>query len=345
MAIGEEGDRNTTTVLIVEDSPTQAVQLQHMLEKHGYQVTVAGNGLEALAAIGRARPAIILSNIVMPGMDGYQLCRHIKSQKVLSGIPVILVASLSDSKDVIKALEAGANHFITKPYDETDLLSLIERNLSKSGGRRSSDRHSGVEITYGGQEYVIYAKKQETLSLLLSTYEAATKQNQELAKARDELFNLNNELERMVEKRTAALREEVAERQSAEESLRESEERFRTMVESANDAIVVASSDGEIVGWNTGARILFGYDAEEIVGQSITALMPQRYRDRHLEAMRELVLSGRTGPLQSGIELVGLRKDGAEVTMELSLTSWATITPPPPGGRRGRGGGGGGGGG
>lgn len=315
---------NGPNILIVEDSPTQAVQLQCMLKKHGYQVTVAGNGLKALEAIGRARPAIMLSNIVMPEMDGYQLCRHIKSQKVLSDIPIILVASLSDPKDIIRALEAGANYFITKPYDETDLLSLIERNLSKRGGRRSSDRPSGVEITYGGQEYVIFSKQQETLSLLLSTYEAATKQNQELARARDELFNLNKDLERMVEERSAALREEVAERKRAEESRRESEERFRTVVESANDAIVVANAAGEIVGWNTGARVLFGYDAEEILGQRIPALMPQRYRDRHLKAMRELVLSGRTGPLQSGVEMVGLRKDGTEVAMELSLTSWAT---------------------
>ena len=77
-------------ILIVEDSPTQVQQLQHILEQQGYQVASAANGRLALEAAHRRKPTLIISDVVMPEMDGYELCRRIKSDASLSEIPIIL---------------------------------------------------------------------------------------------------------------------------------------------------------------------------------------------------------------------------------------------------------------
>ena len=84
-------------ILIAEDSPTQAEQLKHLLLAHGYVVVVAGNGKEALQAVHEEKPTLIISDIMMPEMDGYELCRLVKSDPRLREIPVMLLTSLSTS--------------------------------------------------------------------------------------------------------------------------------------------------------------------------------------------------------------------------------------------------------
>src|SRR6267154_1025610 len=94
-------------ILIAEDSPTQAQRLRHILEQKGYKVTAAANGRLALEAAQQLKPALIISDVVMPEMDGYELCRRIKADARLSHVPVILVTTLSDPHDVIRGLECG----------------------------------------------------------------------------------------------------------------------------------------------------------------------------------------------------------------------------------------------
>jgi CheY-like chemotaxis protein len=102
-------------ILIAEDSVTQAMQLQHILEENNYSVTAVSNGREAIKSIKESKPLIVISDIVMPEMDGYELCRQIKSSGSSRDIAVILLTALSEAQDVIKALESGADKFITKP--------------------------------------------------------------------------------------------------------------------------------------------------------------------------------------------------------------------------------------
>src|SRR6185369_6374071 len=113
-------------ILIAEDSPTQARQLQHILEQQGYQVVTTANGRQALEAAQRHKPTLIISDVVMPEMDGYELCRRVKSDTSLEDTPVILVTTLSDPRDVIRGLECRADNFILKPYDEHHLLSRVQ---------------------------------------------------------------------------------------------------------------------------------------------------------------------------------------------------------------------------
>ena len=104
-------------VLIAEDSITQAMQLQNILEVNGYDAAVVSNGSEALRSIKKSKPLIVISDIIMPEMDGYELCRQIKANESYSGISVILLTSLSEPQAVIWALQCCADKFLTKPYD------------------------------------------------------------------------------------------------------------------------------------------------------------------------------------------------------------------------------------
>ena len=182
-------------ILIAEDSPTQAQQLQYILEQQGYNVVITANGRLALEAVQRRKPTLIISDVVMPEMDGYELCRRIKSDSGLSDIPIILVTTLSDPEDVIRGLECRADNFILKPYDERHLLSRVQYVLVNCEARRAEHTGMGVEIFFNGHKHFITADRLQILNLLLSTYEAAIQRNKELSLAQHVSKNLNVSLE------------------------------------------------------------------------------------------------------------------------------------------------------
>ncbi len=186
-------------VLIVEDSPTQAEDLRYTLAQAGYSVSVASNGREALEAIRKRRPGLVVSDIVMPEMDGFSLCREIK--KTLGDVPVILLTALSDPEDVLKGLECGADNFVTKPYDENYLLERIYHLLADSELRIESKAHAKGKILFKGEEYSISSDRQQILDLLLSTYETAVMKNRELKEAQEKLEVMNDQLQTEIEER------------------------------------------------------------------------------------------------------------------------------------------------
>jgi PAS domain S-box-containing protein len=114
----------------------------------------------------------------------------------------------------------------------------------------------------------------------------------------------------------------IVERERAQDALRESEERLRSVVESAADAIVLADHRGRIISWNGAARRLFGYSVEEVEGKPLTLLMPARYREAHQQGIEWLRSTGRSRLMGKTIELYGLKKDGSEFPLELSLAKW-----------------------
>ena len=192
-------------ILIVEDSLLQAVQLKYLLEKHQYQVIVAENGKLALDLLEHYEPKIIITDIRMPIMDGYELCRTVKAQKRDVHIPVILLTSLSDPEDVIEGLECGADNFITKPYTEEYLLSHVEQIIANSKIQHINRVSVGIEIMFGGKQRLITADQLQMLTLLISTYEAAVVKNTELIKMQEKLQIMNNQLEDLVKVRTLEL--------------------------------------------------------------------------------------------------------------------------------------------
>lgn len=182
-------------ILIVEDSPTQLEHLQYMLEQNGYTVIASLNGAAAKEVLKDQKPDLIITDIIMPELDGYGLCELVKQSPDLKHIPVMLLTNLSDPKDVIKGLQAGADNFLTKPYNEQFLLSRIRYILINQELRGGSSRTDmGIEIMFGGNKYFINSNRMQIIDLLLSTYENAIQKNGELAEANQQLVTMHREI-------------------------------------------------------------------------------------------------------------------------------------------------------
>lgn len=186
---------NLRVILIAEDSPTQAEKLRHFLEQHGYQVVSAKNGREALEKAARCKPHLLISDIVMPEIDGYKLCDCIRSDQSLKDLPVIFLTMLSDPADIMKSLECGADGFIIKPFKEAPLLERIRLLLASHDLRKHKEKQEPVEVVFHGQKYRVNADRLQIMNLLISTYEAAVETNSELLKAKRELQAQTDELE------------------------------------------------------------------------------------------------------------------------------------------------------
>jgi PAS domain S-box-containing protein len=123
---------------------------------------------------------------------------------------------------------------------------------------------------------------------------------------------------------TFGISRDITKQKNAEETLKQSEARFRSVAQSANDAIITVNSRGNIQGWNHGAEIAFGYSEEEMIGKSLNLVIPDEYLHKHIKAKVLLEMRGEKHDGYKTVELLGLRKDGNTFPLELSLSDWKT---------------------
>lgn len=119
-------------IVLVEDESQIARLIEFKLRKEGYQVTWKENGEEALVAIKEEKPDLILLDVMMPVMDGYEVLRQIKEDENLKSIPVIMLTARAQERDVVKGIDLGAQDYITKPFHPAELLVQVKRILAKS---------------------------------------------------------------------------------------------------------------------------------------------------------------------------------------------------------------------
>jgi DNA-binding response OmpR family regulator len=181
-------------ILIVEDSHTQAELLKYILEHAGYRVTAACDGPQALAAARASQPALVISDIEMPTMDGYALCRALRNDAQLRDVPVILLTPLADPQDVFRGLEAGADCYLTKPYVADRMLPCIEFILASVNRAGGETAEQPLEVLFEGQRHRIASGRRQLLNLLLSTFDIAVQRNQELLREQLESMRLNQKL-------------------------------------------------------------------------------------------------------------------------------------------------------
>ncbi len=276
-------------ILIVEESPAQSEHLKHILERHGHQVLIVHNGQHALDRIRLQKPQIVISAVLLPEMNGYALCREIKADEQIEDIPVILLTSLSDTTDIIRGMECGADNFVTKPYDEKLLLSRIEYIVLNRELRVGAGTQTGLNIIFNGEKYSITPERQQIVDLLISTYETAVQKNRELLRVQGDLNALNARLEVEVKRRTAELVEEVAERKRAEVSLRESEERFHRFFDENLAGAYISTPDGKLLACNPAYARIFGFaSVEEAMKSGHGTIYPNaEAREAFLELLRE----------------------------------------------------------
>jgi CheY-like chemotaxis protein len=114
-------------ILLVDDEPSIRETVSFILEMEGYRVVTAGNGDEALEQIRRLQPPVVLLDAMMPRRDGFDVCRTVKSDPTLAATKIVMLTALGQKTDQERAMAAGADFYVTKPFDEEDLLALLGR--------------------------------------------------------------------------------------------------------------------------------------------------------------------------------------------------------------------------
>jgi len=164
-----------TRILLVEDEPALSEPLSFLLEREGYEVTVAGDGLEALSVFDKSTPGLVLLDVMLPGLSGTEVCRELRAR---SQVPIIMLTAKDSEIDTVVGLELGADDYVTKPYSTRELLARIRAVLRRQvevenydasileGGevRMDVDRHT-VEVS--GRGIPMPLKEFELLELLM----------------------------------------------------------------------------------------------------------------------------------------------------------------------------------
>jgi CheY-like chemotaxis protein len=120
-------------VLVVDDEPAIRDTLSFMLEMEGFQVAVAADGVEALARIAQDPPEVVLLDVMMPKLDGYRVCGAIKADPRTAGVKVVMLTAMGQAADRARALAAGADAYVAKPFDEDGLSTLLRQLAGKPG--------------------------------------------------------------------------------------------------------------------------------------------------------------------------------------------------------------------
>ena len=120
-----------STILLVDDSPDHLMVLSDLLESAGYHVLSAENGPMGVQCAGHAKPNLILMDVRMPGLDGYEACRYLKTQSDLREIPVLLMSGHRDDEGMDEAVEAGGVDFVRKPFHRQEVLEKVQTHLAR----------------------------------------------------------------------------------------------------------------------------------------------------------------------------------------------------------------------
>ena len=272
-------------VLVVEDSPTEALRLKYAIENNGWSCGQAGDGDQGLAFVREHKPAVVITDVMMPGMDGFELCRRIKEDRELQHIRVILQTSLSETRNLVRGLEARADYYFTKPADPVRLVSKVQALMAES-----EDRHalptSGLSITIDGRKHVIDSDPQGILNLMVATYENAAQQNEQLMDAERRVQEINAQLEDKLDELAA------------------SEQRFRRAIIDAPYPAMIHTIDGEVMQVSKAWCELSGVSPDEITcvddwidraippaeREAVKAYFAQTFRLRRRKKGKELTL-------------------------------------------------------
>jgi len=114
-------------ILVIDDSPTMLYMVTEMIAQGGHETITASNGEQAICMAVNQQPDLVLLDVILPKLNGYEVCRQLKSTPQTADIPVVMITSKSKDKDRKWGIEQGADDYITKPFDADDLLDVIER--------------------------------------------------------------------------------------------------------------------------------------------------------------------------------------------------------------------------
>lgn len=255
-----------STILIIDDDPANLGVISASLEDHGFKMLVARDGESGLQKARYARPGLILLDVLMPGLNGFEICDRLKEDHETRDIPVIFMTALTATKEKVKGFEAGGVDFITKPFQEDEVLARVRTHLSLRMMQRQLKENNDRLI------------------------EEITDRRQ----AEDNVRKLNEELEKRVEERTAELKaavvllnKEIEGRKSAEKMRRESEERYRSLAKHVADGIMLVQ-DKKLLFANDAFLFMFGYsDDNQLIGKNVFDLISEEFREPYQKIMKK----------------------------------------------------------
>nr|HMQ55925.1 response regulator [Anaerolineae bacterium] len=152
----------TSHILVADDNLSAREVLRGLLTKFGYELTFATNGQEALAEAKRIVPDVILLDVMMPGLTGFQVCERIRSDAQLAEVPILLITALDDRESRLQGIKAGADDFISKPFDPVELSARVQTILQLNRYRRLHTERSKFEwvVEQSGYGYLILNRQQ-----------------------------------------------------------------------------------------------------------------------------------------------------------------------------------------
>ena len=348
-------------VFIVDGDASSADTLRQLLEGDGYSVDSAPRGGEALEGIAEAEPNLVLLDAHLADVDPFELLEQLKKSEQARDIPVIFMTTLDDSETRLKGLEAG-DDLISKPFDPREVLARIERQVTVSKVRMAlreseakfrSVMESAIDAIISGDAEGKIRSWNSAATALFGYTEAevigkpidviipdrfreahqkgihrvssggpthAIGKTVELAAIRKDGSEFPVELSLATwflddTRYYTGIIRDISERKQAEQ-------KFRSVTESAIDAIISADHTGCIISWNKAATNILGYTEEEAVGERLELIIPDRFHEAHRNGMARFAETGDAHAIGKTVELAARMKSGEEVPIELSLSTW-----------------------
>lgn len=266
------------TILVVDDNPANLQLLTSLLKESDYDVRPAITGLLALATVKLNLPDLILLDVKMPEMDGYEVCRQLKADERTREIPVIFISALGETLDKVRAFSVGGVDYITKPFQYEEVLARVGTHIKL----RSIQKHVEEVNTHLRRSY-------EELELRVRERTA-------------QLLSLNEQLQA-----------EIAERKHTEAALKQSQERYRRLYENVPIGCQTLDEDGRLVDVNRSWLDLLGYSRREVLGRWVGDFVAPK----QLHQFEEFFVMFKKLGVVAGLTLKMVHKSGSHVDVEL----------------------------
>ncbi|MEZ5115425.1 MAG: PAS domain S-box protein [Candidatus Nanopelagicales bacterium] len=348
-------------VHLVVDQLSTAAELREVLEDAHYTVrTVPGRPEDVLSAVAD-QPDLLVVDAYLDGVDAFDLVARLRDHSHVRDLPVVFVASEGDSDSRVRGLES-ADDLIVTPLDPREVLTRIERQVTVSKVRMAlreseakfrsvmesaidaiiSADSEGVIRSWNSAAAALFGRTEaemvgQPIELIIpDRFRGAHRagvhrvtsggpthvigQTVELSALRQDGSEFPVELSLATwfldeDRYYTGIIRDISERKQAEQ-------KFRSVTESAIDAIISADHVGEIVTWNSAATRILGYTEEEAVGQRLELVIPERYHQLHRDGMARFTATGEPHVIGTTVELSARTKDGEEIPIELSLSTW-----------------------